>query len=172
MSVKLMILASLERGCILNVPGLTGVLEYIGARSYSIYLGHVLLILVYNDLYFRYYERIPDFFKLTRTGYALQFVLFLAVMCAHAETTYRLVGKPCIGPGKRIIGPFMEVRALAVTSNSQPPRCCSYRCQESRNPTITTTSRKQSAHTIRRWCACLLRKVGNRMCRTRPATRR
>ncbi|CAE6923008.1 hypothetical protein R69608_04204 [Paraburkholderia nemoris] len=110
-SVALVTLASLERGWILNIPGLTGALEYIGARSYSIYLGHVLLILVYNDLYFRYYEQIPDFLKLTRTGYALQFVLFLAIAFALAETTYRLVERPCIGVGKRVIGSFMEARA-------------------------------------------------------------
>lgn len=110
-SVALVTLASLERGWILNIPGLTGALECIGARSYSIYLGHVLLILVYNDLYFRYYEQISDFLKLTCTGYALQFVLFLAIAFALAETTYRLVEKPCIGVGKRVIGSFMEARA-------------------------------------------------------------
>lgn len=110
-SVALVILASLERGWILSIPGLTGVLEYIGARSYSIYLGHVLLILVYNDVYFRHYEQLPDFLKLTRAGYALQFVLFLAVVLALAETTYRLIEKPCIGLGKRVITSFIEARA-------------------------------------------------------------
>ncbi|KAG0187776.1 hypothetical protein DFQ28_005861 [Apophysomyces sp. BC1034] len=60
-SVALVILASLERGWILPIPGIAPVLEYIGGRSYSLYLGHVLLIYVYNDLYFRNYELIPDF---------------------------------------------------------------------------------------------------------------
>ncbi|CAD6540514.1 O-acetyltransferase OatA [Paraburkholderia kirstenboschensis] len=110
-SVALVTLASLERGWILNIRGLTRLLEYIGGRSYSIYLGHVLLLLVYNDLYFRYYENIPDFIKLTRAGYVLQFALFLAVVLALAESTYRLVEKPCIGVGKRVIGSVTEARA-------------------------------------------------------------
>ncbi|EEF26878.1 conserved hypothetical protein, partial [Ricinus communis] len=110
-SVALVILASLERGWILNISGLAPVLEYIGGRSYSIYLGHVLLILVYNDLYFRFYEFIPDFFKLTRTGYLIQFAMFMLLVLALAEATYRVVESPCRDFGKRVIRNFMEARA-------------------------------------------------------------
>ncbi|KAG0163929.1 hypothetical protein DFQ30_010757 [Apophysomyces sp. BC1015] len=99
-SVALVILASLERGWILPIPGIAPVLEYIGGRSYSLYLGHVLLIYVYNDLYFRNYELIPDFVKLTRSGYLLQFTAFLLTAIALAEITYRLVERPCRDFGK------------------------------------------------------------------------
>ncbi|WP_250499869.1 acyltransferase [Caballeronia sp. GAWG1-5s-s] len=109
-SVALVILASLERGWILNIRWLAPVLEYIGARSYSIYLGHVLLILVYNDLYFRFYERIPDFLKLTRVGYLIQFAVFLLLALALAEVTYRIVETPCRDFGKRVIRNFLEAR--------------------------------------------------------------
>jgi peptidoglycan/LPS O-acetylase OafA/YrhL len=107
-SVALVILASLERGWILNIRGLAPVLEYIGSRSYSIYLGHVLLILVYNDLYFRFYERVPDFLKLTRAGYLIQFAVFLLAAFALAELSYRIVETPCRDLGKRVIRNFME----------------------------------------------------------------
>ncbi|KMY86507.1 acyltransferase 3 [Candidatus Paraburkholderia calva] len=109
-SVALVVLASLERGWILNIRMLAPFLEYIGSRSYSIYLGHVLLILVYNDLYFRFYERIPDSLKLTRTGYLIQFAVFMLLVLALAELSYRLVETTCKDLGKRVIRNFMEAR--------------------------------------------------------------
>ena len=110
-SVILVVLASLERGWILNIPGLSRVLEYIGARSYSIYLGHVLLILVYNDLYFRFYEHVPHFLRLTQAGYAVQFVIFIGIVFGLAETTYRLIEVPCRNMGKQVIGSLKEAMA-------------------------------------------------------------
>lgn len=110
-SVALVVLASLERGWILDIPVLSKVLEYLGARSYSIYLGHVLLILVYNDLYFRFYEHVPDFLRLTRAGYAVQFAIFLAAVIALAETTYRFIEAPCRNAGARVVKSFREAVA-------------------------------------------------------------
>lgn len=110
-STALVILASLERGWILQIPVLAPALEYVGSRSYSLYLGHVLLIELYNDLYFRFYERVPDFLKLTRSGYALQFALFLAVALLLAELTYRFVETPFRRAGTTVIRSFREQAA-------------------------------------------------------------
>jgi peptidoglycan/LPS O-acetylase OafA/YrhL len=102
-SVVLVVLASLERGWIFEIPLVSKLLEGIGARSYSIYLGHVLLILVYNDLYFRFYEDIPIFLKLTTAGYAIQFSAFLIVMFGLAEITYAFVERPFRHLGAKVI---------------------------------------------------------------------
>jgi peptidoglycan/LPS O-acetylase OafA/YrhL len=101
-SVALVALASLERGWIVPIPGLSSVLEYIGSRSYSLYLGHMLIVYLYNDLYFRWYEQVPDVLRLTRTGYALQFVAFLALAIGLAELSYRLVETPFRNAGRQL----------------------------------------------------------------------
>lgn len=110
-SVILVILASLERGWIFEIPVLAPILEYIGSRSYSLYLGHVLLIEVYNDLYFRFYEHVPKFLSLTRIGYILQFVIFLCVMFLLAEATYRLIENPFRKAGSKLIRSYKEATA-------------------------------------------------------------
>lgn len=110
-STMLVVLASLERGWIMQIPILAPVLEYVGSRSYSLYLGHVLLIEVYNDLYFRFYEHIPDFFKLTRPGYALQFALFLVIAMLLAELTYRFVETPFRRVGTTVVRSLREQAA-------------------------------------------------------------
>ncbi|QCP53499.1 acyltransferase [Trinickia violacea] len=101
-SVILVALASLERGWILPIPIVSTALEYIGARSYSLYLGHMLVIYVYNDLYFRLYESVPDALKLTRVGYALQFAAFLLTAICLAELTYRFIETPFRKVGREV----------------------------------------------------------------------
>lgn len=101
-SVALVALASLERGWIVPIPGLSRMLEYIGSRSYSLYLGHMLIVYLYDDLYFRWYEQVPDLLRLTRIGYALQFAAFLALAIGLAELSYRLVETPFRNAGRQI----------------------------------------------------------------------
>ena len=110
-SVALVALASLERGWILPIPGLSTVLEYIGTRSYSLYLGHMLIIYVYNDLYFRWYERIPDLLRLTRLGYTLQCVAFLVLASGLAEFSYRCIETPFRKAGRDLTRSLTETFA-------------------------------------------------------------
>lgn len=103
-SVILVMLASLERGWILDIPVLRRVFEYIGSRSYAIYLSHLLLIQLYNDLYFRFYEMVPPFLKLTRAGYVWQSAAYLAVVVVVSEISYRLIETPFINMGHAFTG--------------------------------------------------------------------
>jgi peptidoglycan/LPS O-acetylase OafA/YrhL len=101
-SVILVALASLERGWIVPIPGLSSFLEYLGARSYSLYLGHMLIVYVYNDLYFQLYECVPDILRLTRAGYMLQSAsFFLAAICL-AEFSYRFIETPFRNVGRHV----------------------------------------------------------------------
>ncbi|MFM0152695.1 acyltransferase [Paraburkholderia sediminicola] len=102
-SVALVLLASLNRGWIFEVPLLRSALEYIGSRSYAVYLAHWIVIQTYNDLFFRYYEEIPDLLKLTRTGYGIQFAAYAVISFLVAETSYRIVEKPFIRMGNLIL---------------------------------------------------------------------
>jgi peptidoglycan/LPS O-acetylase OafA/YrhL len=110
-SVILVALASLERGWIIPIPGISTALEYIGTRSYSLYLGHMLVIYVYNDLYFRYYEYVPDAIKLTRAGYVLQFAAFVVVAMLLAELTYRFIETPFRKVGRNVARSALETSA-------------------------------------------------------------
>ncbi|SAL06136.1 acyltransferase 3 [Caballeronia calidae] len=101
-SVILVTLASLERGWILPIPGISTLLEYIGTRSYSLYLGHMLIIYVYNDLYFRLYEYVPDALRLTRIGYVTQSTAFLLIAILLAELSYRLIETPFRSVGRQV----------------------------------------------------------------------
>lgn len=101
-SVILVALASLERGWIMPIPGVSTFLEYIGSRSYSLYLGHMLIIYVYNDLYFRLYEFVPDMLRLTRIGYLLQFAVVLLAAIGLAELSYRLIETPFRNAGRQV----------------------------------------------------------------------
>ncbi|RKE26301.1 peptidoglycan/LPS O-acetylase OafA/YrhL [Paraburkholderia sp. BL23I1N1] len=98
-SVALVLLASLNRGWIFEIPLLRSLLEYIGSRSYAVYLAHWVVVQIYNDLFFRYYENIPEFLKLTRMGYGIQFTAYVAISFLVAEASYRLIERPFIGVG-------------------------------------------------------------------------
>ncbi|WP_206951660.1 acyltransferase family protein [Trinickia acidisoli] len=110
-SAALVMLASLERGWIVPIPGLSTVLEYIGSRSYSLYLGHMLIIYIYNDLYFQWYELVPNMLRLTRTGYLIQFAIFLLLALCLAELSYRLIETPFRNAGRQITRSLKETFA-------------------------------------------------------------
>jgi peptidoglycan/LPS O-acetylase OafA/YrhL len=110
-SVILVALSSLERGWIMPIPGVSTFLEYIGSRSYSLYLGHMLVIYVYNDLYFRLYEYVPDMLRLTRIGYLLQCAAVLLAAIGLAELSYRLIETPFRNVGKQINRSLMGTTA-------------------------------------------------------------
>ena len=110
-SVTLVVLASLEKGWILQIPIISTEHEYIGSRSYSLYLGHVLLIEIYNDIYFRFYEKITPFLKLTQIGYAIQFLIFLSTALLLAEITFRTIETPFRKAGAKIIKSYKETSA-------------------------------------------------------------
>lgn len=112
-SVILVWLAALNRGWIFDIPLVRTALEYVGSRSYAIYLAHWVVVQCYQDLFFRYYELLPDPLKLTRTGYGLQFAVYVAATLLLAEMSYRLIEKPFIGAGRRVTGPMQKLEPTA-----------------------------------------------------------
>ncbi|CAE6923463.1 hypothetical protein R69608_04229 [Paraburkholderia nemoris] len=120
-SVALVLLATLSRGWIFDIPLLRSVLEYVGSRSYAVYLAHWVVIQTYNDLFFRYYEEIPEFLKLTRTGYCIQFAVYAAVSFLLAEASYRIVERPFIRMGSVILTSTLLQNKSAAPSRSERP---------------------------------------------------
>jgi peptidoglycan/LPS O-acetylase OafA/YrhL len=100
-ALGLVFLATYEKGFIGNAPVLGKMLEYIGSRSYSIYLAHVAFISLNiqwgNDL-------IPWFGEATLNLPSilwLRFLLILIVSILAAEITYRLIERPFIRYGSK-----------------------------------------------------------------------
>lgn len=93
--------ASLDRGYVLWLPGLGRAFELLGARSYAIYLLHPVTLRLETgarSLWPKYAELAPD----SEQPWTRLLVLFAGTLVA-AELVHRVVEKPCIALGRRII---------------------------------------------------------------------
>jgi hypothetical protein len=100
LSGLLVFYASLDRGYVLALPVLAPVLEYIGARSYALYLVHQFMGRLNDgvrDVWPAFAAIAPD-----SRQWAQVLVLFAEALLA-SELIYRLVEQPCIRIGRRII---------------------------------------------------------------------
>jgi peptidoglycan/LPS O-acetylase OafA/YrhL len=93
--------ASMDQGYVLDVPILGRVLEYLGARSYAIYLVHTVI----SRLESVGREQLPELAKLAPdSDYPVARVsMMLAGTLIASEILYRAVERPCIALGRRII---------------------------------------------------------------------
>jgi hypothetical protein len=100
LSGLLVFYASLDRGYVLALPVLAPVLEYLGARSYALYLVHQFMGRLNDgvrDAWPAFAAIAPD-----SRPWAQVLVLFAEALVA-SEIIYRLVEQPCIRIGRQII---------------------------------------------------------------------
>ena len=93
--------ASMDRGYVLAVPGLGRALEYVGARSYSLYLTHQLVFRLESAE--RWFW--PEYARLTPNS-DLPWARILALLLATwavTEILYRTIEQPFIRLGRRIL---------------------------------------------------------------------
>jgi hypothetical protein len=94
--------AGFDRGYVLSFPVVGRVLEYIGARSYALYLVHVTVIRM-DDMvrlqWAKYAEWIP---RLDHGAWRRLAVVFIATLIV-AELLHQIVEKPFIRLGRRVI---------------------------------------------------------------------
>lgn len=96
----LVFLASKEEGWILNIPILKNILEYVGGRSYCIYLAHFAFVRLRPTLLSLYYGQIPRWVETTPKGVFLQNTLMWIGLLVVSELCYRLLEKPMMNIGK------------------------------------------------------------------------
>jgi peptidoglycan/LPS O-acetylase OafA/YrhL len=93
--------AAMDRGYVLALPGVDRVFEFLGARSYAIYLLHQLVARVeisVRDYWPRYARFAPDSdHPWTRLG------VLIVVTLAAVEVLHRLIERPFIEMGRRLI---------------------------------------------------------------------
>jgi len=80
-------------------------LEYVGDRSYSLYVCHVLLFSgVYPFLVTKYPVIVPVWLSETGPGVAIQVAVMFALALLVSDLSYRLIELPFIALGKRVVG--------------------------------------------------------------------
>lgn len=87
-------LASFEVDVVLGIPGLRKLLEYIGSRSYGLYLWHCPVIFMLS--YFR-----PQM-QFDWASPASLVIMVLIMSLSMTEVTYQLVEKPFLSLGKKV----------------------------------------------------------------------
>jgi peptidoglycan/LPS O-acetylase OafA/YrhL len=113
LSALLVGFGGMDQGYVLSFPIIGRLLEYIGARSYALYLVHLTIIRLDDDVrqeWPKYAQLIP---RLDEGAYARLAVVFGATLIV-AEVLHQVIEKPFIRLGKRLIDP--ELRATHPAS--------------------------------------------------------
>jgi len=111
------------------------VLSYIGDRSYSLYVSHVILFSgVYYSLHHRYLAHYPRWLEETPLGIGVQVLGLFVAAILLSEVSYQLIELPYIAYGKSVIKalrgapvalPALDAAKLASTdlaaAPSEPP---------------------------------------------------
>jgi peptidoglycan/LPS O-acetylase OafA/YrhL len=100
LSVALVFMAACESGLVVFPPPVQGLLDYVGQRSYTLYLVHLPMFFLTMEIMFRYTRSrgmaiTPDLWP----AYTL---LMLALVLGATELIYRLVERPMIARGRRL----------------------------------------------------------------------
>jgi len=113
----LVYLASLETGWILEVPVLRRVLEYIGSRSYGIYLGHFAFVRLKPTILSLYATDLPQWVTISRRGLFLQDTLLWIGLLIACEIFFWLIEQPFINMGKAYIKSKISIDNPPVSSD-------------------------------------------------------
>jgi peptidoglycan/LPS O-acetylase OafA/YrhL len=96
--------ASLDRGYVFSFPLVGRVLEYVGSRSYALYLIHFDLRLADEGLRKRFVAY-GAFYSNNEGGALLHFFVLLAAALLVAEVLHRTIEKPFMRLGRRLMDP-------------------------------------------------------------------
>jgi peptidoglycan/LPS O-acetylase OafA/YrhL len=100
LGVLLVWLASLERGLVFEIPIVSSILEYIGSRSYSMYLAHIAILVIMLHNANHYGPIFPTWLLTSSMGGVALFMIFVSLTTLAAEVSYRWIEKPIIEYGK------------------------------------------------------------------------
>lgn len=116
LGVLLVWLASFERGLVLEIPFVSRLLEYIGSRSYSMYLAHIAILVIMLHNANSYASMAPAWLFNSPVGGVMLFILFVTLTTIAAELSYRFVEKPIMEYGRRWIA---KARAFTAPTREQ-----------------------------------------------------
>lgn len=105
--------ASFERDVVLPIPGVARALEWLGSRSYGVYLIHQTVLHLGEELASR--PGAPAFFVRGWERAGSQVVLATGVTFVLAELCYRFLERPLIARGHRVAAEILRSRRPAGT---------------------------------------------------------
>jgi peptidoglycan/LPS O-acetylase OafA/YrhL len=97
---------------VLDFPVVNRVLEYVGSRSYAIYVLHTAFLLLDETVYEGAGPGLRAMLG-SRAGQTGRFVLVTAVVLVASELAHRLIERPCIAAGKRFATRGAPVAAVS-----------------------------------------------------------
>jgi peptidoglycan/LPS O-acetylase OafA/YrhL len=118
LAVIVVLLAGFEQEWVLPIPGLRRAFEWLGARSYGLYLIHPNVFHI--DGVLASHPTWPSSLKRIWFSPWGQTITVLLIGCAVAEVCYRLIEKPLIARGHRIATRWLSAPTPAPTSASTP----------------------------------------------------
>ncbi|GLR38160.1 hypothetical protein GCM10011247_35580 [Pseudomonas plecoglossicida] len=106
----LVFVASYDKGYFARTGACSKVMAYLGERSYSMYLTHMLSILLVRETFVRFYGVLP---KGGETPYILG-IAALALTLLLSEASYRFIESPLREKGRRVASKMFKDKAAAV----------------------------------------------------------
>ncbi len=94
--------AALDRGYVLGLPGIGRVFEYVGTRSYALYLVHFDAHL-FEEAIASHFPKYTAFVTSSYRGAWTRFAVLLVATLVVCEILHRLVEKPFIGAGRAVL---------------------------------------------------------------------
>ena len=94
----LVLLASFNKGFILNESFIRKILVFIGSRSYSLYLTHMLGIFFIREIFFRYVNLSPSY----TDDYLMFLIPYILIVSLFTEFSYRYIEDPLRKKGRLI----------------------------------------------------------------------
>lgn len=102
-STALVYLASFNKNLVLNFPFINKFLEFIGSRSYCIYLSHFAFIRLNIFVVNNPNLKIPELYKAGQFGQTIQSMMIFSVILITSQIFYKYLEQPSIKLGKKYI---------------------------------------------------------------------
>ncbi len=114
-AAALVFMAALNRNFVFNIPYVSKALEFVGSRSYAIYLCHIAAVTLWMHYSSLYSPFGPWFFE-SNAGRWLQLPFLWAIILVFAEFSHRCIEKPMMALGHRVLS------GTRKSENSVPER--------------------------------------------------
>jgi peptidoglycan/LPS O-acetylase OafA/YrhL len=103
----LVFVASYDKGYFTRPGVISKLMSYLGERSYSLYLTHIICILIVRETFVRFYGALP---KYGETPYLLG-IAAIMLMLLLSEASYRFVETPLREKGRRLASNLFKTTA-------------------------------------------------------------
>jgi peptidoglycan/LPS O-acetylase OafA/YrhL len=120
-SAILVLFGSFEKGLILELPFLKGILEYLGGRSYGMYLIHRPVTWIVQETTFRFKFDLKNWLEANQSHRIFFMATSIFITVCIAEIFYRILEKPFIDKGSVLVKSFKSDRTQPLYGADSSP---------------------------------------------------